>query len=32
MRADWVIKMIQYEAFKPEYEEVYLEMNRERGR
>ena len=30
MRADWVMKMIQYEAFKGDYEDVYLEMNRGR--
>lgn len=29
MRADWVFKALQYEAFKAEYENVYLEMNKE---
>lgn len=28
MRADWVLKAIQYEVFKGEYEDVYLELNR----
>lgn len=28
MRADWVVKMAQYVAFKGEYEDVYLELNR----
>lgn len=28
MRGDWVMKMIQYEIFKAEYEDVYLELNR----
>lgn len=30
MRADWVIKAVQYLAFKSEYEEVFLEINKER--
>lgn len=30
MRADWVVRMIQYVAFKSEYEDVYIEMNREK--
>lgn len=30
MSADWVMKAVQYVAFKSEYEEVYLELNRER--
>lgn len=28
MRADWVMKMLQYEVFKNEYQDVFLEMNR----
>lgn len=29
MRADWVIRTAQYVAFKGEYEDVYIEINRE---
>lgn len=29
MRADWVVKAAQYEAFKSDYQDVYIEMNRE---
>ena len=28
MRADWVMKAIQYEVFKGEYEDVFIELNR----
>ena len=28
-RADWVLKMMQYEAMKADYEDVYLKMNQE---
>lgn len=27
-RADWVLKMLQYEKMQAEYQEVYLEMNK----
>ena len=30
MRADWVMKAMQYIAFKAEYEEAYIEMNKGR--
>ena len=26
-RADWVLRMVQYEAFKAEYEDSYLALN-----
>ncbi len=29
-RADWVMRAVQYEAMKNEYESVYVEMNKER--
>lgn len=29
MRADWVVKTLRYEDFKGEYEEVYIQMNKE---
>jgi hypothetical protein len=29
MRADWVFKALRYQEFQAEYEDVYLEMNRE---
>jgi len=28
MRADWVVKMLQYEVFKSTYQEVFVEMNK----
>lgn len=28
-RADWVLKAVQYEGFKGDFEDVYVEMNRE---
>lgn len=28
MRADWVLAAIQYEAFKADYEDVFLELNK----
>jgi len=28
MRADWVMKTVQYVAFKSDYEDAYLEMNK----
>ena len=28
MRGDLVLAMLQYEVFKAEYEEVYMEMNK----
>lgn len=31
MRADWVVKAVQYENFKSEYEDVYLELNKREG-
>lgn len=27
-RADWVLKAMQYEAFKGDYEDAFVEMNR----
>lgn len=31
LRADWVVKAVQYENFKSEYEDVYVELNRTGG-
>ncbi len=31
MRADWVMKAVQYVAFKSDYEDVFLEMNKSKG-
>lgn len=28
-RADWVLKAMQYETFKGDYEDAFVEMNRE---
>jgi hypothetical protein len=30
MRVDWVVKAVQYVAFKSEYEDVFLELNKGR--
>jgi hypothetical protein len=29
-RADWVLRMFHYELMKADYEEVYLEINKEK--
>ncbi len=31
MRADWVVKTFQYENFKSEYEDVFVELNKREG-